>query len=184
MSEAFEHLEEKHESTEEIYDGVILHVIRDTVTLPNGSRAYRELIRHVGAVAVVPLTEENEVIIEHQFRYPISEVITEIPAGKLDSKEEDRLEAAKRELQEETGITADEWIFMGDYLPTCAYSDEKISLYLARGLHYGDQKLDDDEFLNIQKVPLEALIRDVMEGKISDGKTQTALLKAARILGI
>ena len=184
MNEAFEHLEEKHESTEEIYDGVILHVIRDTVTLPNGSRTYRELIRHVGAVAVVPLTEENEVIIEHQFRYPISEVITEIPAGKLDSKEEDRLEAAKRELQEETGITADEWTFMGDYLPTCAYSDEKISLYLARGLHYGDQKLDDDEFLNIQKVPLEALIRDIMEGKISDGKTQTALLKAAKILGI
>ena len=184
MSEDFEQLEEKFVSTEEIFDGVILHVIRDTVTLPNGDTTHRELIRHVGAVAVVPLTEENEVIVERQFRYPISDVITEIPAGKLDSREEDRLSAAKRELKEETGITADEWTDLGDYLPTCAYSDERISLYLARSLHFGEQKLDDDEFLNIRRVPLADLVQAVMDGKIPDGKTQTALLKAARILGI
>lgn len=183
MKEAFEHLEEKYESSEEIYQGKILHVIRDTVTLPDGRKTYRELIRHVGAVAVVPLTEDNEVIVEHQFRYPFREVLLEIPAGKLDSKEEDRLSAAKRELEEETGITADEWIEMGDFLPTCAYSDERISLYLARGLHFGEQKLDEGEFLNIQKVPLDELVRDVMEGRITDGKTQTAILKAARIIG-
>lgn len=183
MNLEFASLEEKWLETREIYDGAILHVIRDTVTLPNGSLAHRELIRHVGAVAIVPLTEDNEVIVERQFRYPLGEVLTEIPAGKLDSKDEDRLSAAQRELREETGITADEWIGMGDYIPTCAYSDERISLYLARGLHFGEQKLDADEFLNIRKVPLETLLREVMDGTITDGKTQTALLKAARMVG-
>ena len=183
MNEEYKALAEKQLSTEEIYNGVILHVIRDKVMLPNGDTSGRELIRHVGAVAVVPVTDDGKVIVERQFRYPIDEVITEIPAGKLDSKEEDRLSAAKRGLEEETGITADEWIELGDYLPTCAYSDEKISLYLARSLHFGEQKLDEDEFLTLKEVPLEDLIQEIMEGKITDGKTQTALLKAARLLG-
>ena len=184
MNQEFITLAETQQTTEAVFDGSLLHVVRDTVTLPNSGTATREVIRHVGAVAVVPLTENNEVIIERQFRYPINEVITEIPAGKLDSKEEDRLHAAKRELKEETGITADEWMELGDYLPACAYTDERITLYIARGLHFGDQKLDEDEFLNIKKVPLETLIQEIMDGKISDGKTQAALLKAARILGI
>ena len=183
MNEEYKALAEKQLSTEEIYNGVILHVIRDKVMLPNGDTSGRELIRHVGAVAVVPLTDDGKVIVERQFRYPIDEVITEIPAGKLDSKEEDRLSAAKRELREETGITADVWTDLGDYLPTCAYSDEKISLYLAQGLHFGEQKLDEDEFLTLKEVPLEDLIQEIMDGKITDGKTQTALLKAARLLG-
>lgn len=184
MNQEFISLAETQQTTEAVFDGSLLHVVRDTVTLPNSCTATREVIRHVGAVAIVPLTENNEVIIERQFRYPINEVITEIPAGKLDSKEEDRLHAAKRELKEETGITADEWMELGDYLPACAYTDERITLYIARGLHFGDQKLDEDEFLNIKKVPLETLIQEIMDGKISDGKTQAALLKAARILGI
>lgn len=184
MNQEFISLAETQQTTEAVFDGSLLHVVRDTVTLPNSGTATREVIRHVGAVAVVPLTENNEVVIERQFRYPINEVITEIPAGKLDSKEEDRLHAAKRELKEETGITADEWMELGDYLPACAYTDERITLYIARGLHFGDQKLDEDEFLNIKKVPLETLIQEIMDGKICDGKTQAALLKAARILGI
>jgi ADP-ribose pyrophosphatase len=184
MNQEFISLAETQQTTEAVFDGSLLHVVRDTVTLPNSGTATREVIRHVGAVAIVPLTENNEVIIERQFRYPINEVITEIPAGKLDSKEEDRLHAAKRELKEETGITADEWMELGDYLPACAYTDERITLYIARGLHFGDQKLDEDEFLNIKKVPLETLIQEIMDGKICDGKTQAALLKAARILGI
>ena len=184
MTQEFISLAETQQTTEAVFDGSLLHVVRDTVTLPNSGTATREVIRHVGAVAVVPLTENNEVVIERQFRYPINEVITEIPAGKLDSKEEDRLHAAKRELKEETGITADEWMELGDYLPACAYTDERITLYIARELHFGDQKLDEDEFLNIKKVPLETLIQEIMDGKISDGKTQAALLKAARILGI
>lgn len=180
----FENLAEIKKTSEEIYDGVILHVYRDTVTLPNGKEAGRELIRHVGAVAVVPMSDDGKVYVEHQYRYPYDMVITEIPAGKLDSKAEDRLSAAKRELKEETGITADEWISLGEYYPAAAYTDENITLYLARKLNFGEQKLDDDEFLNIEAVPLTELIDDVMAGKIPDGKTQVALLKTAKLLNI
>lgn len=182
MAEDFKELAEKKVSSEEIYDGAILHVYKDTVTLPNGKPAGREVIRHVGAVGIVPLTEDGKVIVERQYRYPLDMVITEIPAGKLDSREEDRLEAAKRELQEETGISADEWSDLGIYYPAAAYTDEKITLYIAEGLHFGKQNLDEDEFLNIEAVPLEELLEDVMEGRIPDGKTQVAILKTARWL--
>ncbi|MBR2422866.1 MAG: NUDIX hydrolase [Oscillospiraceae bacterium] len=180
--EDFKNLAEVQTGSEEIFDGVILHVFKDTVQLPNGNPATRELIRHVGAVGVIPVTEDGKVIVERQFRYPLGRVITEIPAGKLDSFSEDRLSAAKRELEEETGYTADEWIDMGDYYPTPAYCDERITLYLARGLHQGQRHLDEDEFLNFEAVPLSQLVEDVMEGRITDGKTQVAVLKAARIL--
>ncbi|MBR2365949.1 MAG: NUDIX hydrolase [Oscillospiraceae bacterium] len=169
---------------ETIFDGKILHVELDTVRLPNGKSASRELIRHVGAVCILPLTEENEIIVERQYRYPVDEVLTEIPAGKLDSRQEDRLSAAKRELREETGVTADEMIDLGDFFPAAAYSDERITLYLARGLHFGARELDEDEFLNVRRVPLETLLADVMAGKIPDVKTQMAILKVARYLGI
>lgn len=173
----YESLAEIKTDSETIFDGVILHVCKDTVTLPNGKASTREVIRHIGAVGIVPLTEDGKVIVERQFRYPLDRVITEIPAGKLDSKTEDRLEAARRELQEETGITADEWTDLGIYYPAAAYTDEKITLYLARGLHYGEQHLDDDEFINTRAVPLTELAEQVMEGKITDGKTQVAILK-------
>lgn len=180
----YKELSEKKILSEDIFDGAILHVIKDTVELPNGNPATRELIRHVGAVAVVPITDEGKVIVERQYRYPMDEVITEIPAGKLDSKQEDRLSAAKRELQEETGYMADEWTEIGVYYPTCAYSDEKITIYMARGLHKGEQNLDDDEFLNVKEVPFTELLEQVMDGRICDGKTQMAILKAARLLNI
>ena len=180
----YENLTEVQTSSEKIYDGVILHVYKDTVTLPNGKPAGRELIRHVGAVGIVPMTDDGRVYVERQYRYPLDAVITEIPAGKLDSKAEDRLAAAKRELQEETGITADEWTDIGVYYPAAAYSDEKITLYIAKGLHFGDQKLDDDEFLNIEAIPLSQLVDEVMTGKITDGKTQVAILKAAKMMNI
>lgn len=177
-----EELTETYLRTEEIYDGRILHVQKDYVKLPNGHESSRELIRHVGAVGIVPLTDDGQVVVERQFRYPINQVMTEIPAGKLDSLHEDRLSAAKRELKEETGLTADEWIELGLYYPACAYTDEKITLYLARGLHQGDQKLDDDEFLHIVKRPLGQLVDEVMAGEITDGKTQVGILKTARLL--
>lgn len=179
-----EELREKQTGSQEIFNGKILHVFRDTVELPDGSGSFRELIRHVGAVAVIPVTEDGKVIIERQFRYPFDEVITEIPAGKLDSIQEDHLEAAKRELVEETGITADEWIDLGVYYPTSAYSDERIFMYLAKGLHRGEQKLDEGEFLDVEEVALTELVDQVMKGAIPDGKTQVAILKAARILGM
>lgn len=182
--EDFKNLTEVKTASEEIFDGVILHVFKDSVQLPNGNPATREVIRHVGAVGAIPVTDDGKVIIERQFRYPLNRVITEIPAGKLDSFTEDRLSAAKRELEEETGYTAQEWICMGDYFPTPAYCDERITLYLARGLEQGKRHLDEDEFLNFEAVSLSDLLQDVMEGRITDGKTQVAVLKAARMLGL
>ena len=177
-------LRETQVSSEEIFDGVILHVQRDQVSLPNGSPAVREVIRHIGAVCVIPVTEDNQVIVERQYRYPLDRVITEIPAGKLDSREEDRLSAIRRELWEETGYTAEEWTPLGDFHPAPAYSDEYISMYMARKLHAGDRHLDADEFLDVFTVPLKDLVDEVMAGRISDAKTQTCILKAARILGV
>ena len=177
-------LKEKQLRSQTVFDGIVLHVKRDEVSLPNGSEAVREVSRHLGAVCVIPVTENNEVIVERQYRYPIDRVITEIPAGKLDSREEDRLSAIRRELLEETGYTADEWISLGDFHPAPAYSDEYISMYMARGLHPGQRHLDEDEFLDVMTVPLAELVEDVMAGRISDAKTQTAVLKAARLLGL
>ncbi len=182
--EELKQLGERAVSSEDIFDGFILHVKKDMVLLPNGNTASREIIRHIGAVCVVPVTADNKVIMERQFRYPIDSVITEIPAGKLDSREEDRLAAIKRELREETGYEADEWTDMGVYYPAPAYSDEKINMYLAKGLHKGMRDLDDDEFLNIYEIPIEDLVYDIMSGRITDGKTQVAVLKAAKLLGV
>ena len=180
--EDFKNLNAVMKESEEIFDGQVLHLFKDTIELPNGREATREVIRHIGAVAIVPLTDDGKVIVERQFRYPLNQVITEIPAGKLDSKTEDRLAAAKRELEEETGFTADEWIDLGNYYPAAAYCDEKITMYLAKGLHKGTRNLDEDEFLNIREVALEELVEDIMQGKIADGKTQVALMKAYLLL--
>ena len=175
-------LSEKKVGSEEIFDGVILHVFKDTVELPNKDLAVREVIRHIGAVCVVPVTDDGNVILERQYRYPLGEVITEIPAGKLDFQEEDRLDAIKRELKEETGYTADNWTDMGLFFPAAAYSDEKITMYLATGLHKGEQVLDKDEFLNVFEMPLKEAVDQVMNGRITDSKTQTGILKAEQIL--
>jgi len=180
----YENLRELKKESKEVFAGKMLHAYEDTITLPNGEESTREYVRHIGAVAIVPVTEDGKVVIEKQFRYPVSTVVTEIPAGKLDSTDEDRLLAAKRELLEETGITADEWTDLGEYHPASAYSDEKLTLFMARGLHYGKQSLDEDEFLVIEEVSLTELVREVLDGTITDGKTQVALLKAAEKLGI
>ena len=182
-NEELKELAEKQIQSEEIFDGVILHVFRDAVELPNGDTSSREVIRHIGAVCVVPVKNDGTVVLERQYRYPLNDVITEIPAGKLDYVGEDRLEAAKRELKEETGYTADSWVDMGLFYPAAAYSDEKITMFLATDLHKGEQALDEGEFLNIIEIPLEEAVRQVMDGEITDSKTQTGLLKAARRLG-
>ena len=179
-----EQLTEKQISTELLFDGTVLHVYKDDVQLPDGGTAVRELIKHIGAVCVIPVTDDGRVVLERQYRYPISRVVIEIPAGKLDYADEDRLEAAKRELHEETGLTADKWTDIGLYYPAPAYSDEKITMYLAQGLHKGKQDLDEDEFLEVFTMPLAELVEKVLSGEISDGKTQIAALKAAAILGI
>ena len=184
LSGEFDRLSESLSSSEDIFDGIVLHVKRDIVTLSNGSSAVREVIRHIGAVCVIPVLDNGDVIMERQFRYPLDRVILEIPAGKLDAPDEDRLSAIRRELREETGYTADEWTEIGDFHPAPAYSDEYITMYMARGLHKGTQDLDEDEFLDVYTIPLSELVEDVMSGKISDAKTQVCVLKAARILGL
>jgi len=179
-----EALAEKKLQSTEIFNGRMLHVFLDKVELPNGAESAREYIVHPGAVAILPMTDDGFVYIERQFRYPVAKVITEVPAGKLNTKNEDRLEAAKRELREETGLVADNWTDLGEFHPAAAYCDEKLTLYLATGLHQGDRELDEDEFLNVEKVPFEKVFEDVMAGKITDAKTQTLILKAAAHLGL
>lgn len=175
-------LRETQLSSKEIFDGRILHVFEDTVRLPNGAPASREYLRHIGAVCVIPVMEDGAVLVERQYRYPVAQVLTEIPAGKLDTKDEDHLLAAQRELQEETGATAERWTSLGVFYPACAYSDEAIEMYLAQGLHFGERHLDADEFLNVARVPLTELVEEVMAGRIPDAKTQIAILKADRLL--
>ncbi len=160
-----------------IFEGRILNVKLDKIRLPNGNTSSREWIKHLGAVAVVPVTEDKKLIMVRQFRYPLGRVTLEIPAGKLDTAQEDRLEAAKRELHEEVGVVAKSWRDLGDYHPSPAILSERISLYLAQDFTYNDPCPDDDEFLEIEAIPLEKLVNMVMAGEITDGKTQTAILK-------
>ena len=166
----------------EVFSGKLLHVFHDTVKLPNDHITGRDLIRHVGAVCVVPITADGSVIMERQDRYPVDEILWEIPAGKLDSKSEDKLEAAKRELREETGYSAERWIDLGFLYPTPAYSDEAIKIYIAKDLQKGEQDLDDDEFINVELIKLDKLVDMVMAGEIADAKTQLAILKADKYL--
>ena len=175
--EEYERLREKQTASEEIFDGVILHVFRDKVELPNGDASVREVIAHVEAVCVVPVDSDGNVILERQYRYPIDAVITEIPAGKLDYEGEDHLEAAKRELREETGITAADFEYIGPFYPTCAYSTEVIHLYFAWNLTFGERELDDDENINVEMMDIREVADMILRGLVPDGKTQTAVLK-------
>ena len=176
--------EEKQLDREQIYDGRVLTVVKDTVLLPNGGTSIREMCLHKGAAAVIPITEDGEAVMIYQFRYAHSREFLEIPAGKLDSADEIPLEAAKRELEEETGMRAERYTFLGILDTTPALINEKIHLYMAEGLTEGEMNLDEDEFVEVVKIPLSKLVDMVMSGEIRDGKTQVAILKAARIKGI
>ena len=168
--------------TMRVFDGLILHIDHINNRLPNGKTAAREVARHVGASAVVPVDGDGNVWLVKQFRAPIDQILLEVPAGKLDYKGEDRLEAAKRELQEETGLTAGEWIHLSDIVTTPGFSDELISLYLARDLSAGESHPDDDEFLNVVKVPLDELVAMIARGEVTDAKTICAVLLAEKVV--
>lgn len=174
-------LTEKQLDREEIYNGIVLHVVRDKVSLPNGRVTYREMCLHMGAVGVVPLTKDGNVIMVKQFRYAHDRVFLEIPAGKLDKMDESPLEAAKRELKEETGAVAQSYTELGALDTTPALINEKIHLYLAEDIEIGERKPDPDEFIDVELVPLSKLIDMVMDGEIRDAKTQIAILKVARL---
>ena len=128
-------------------------------------------------MCIIPLLHNGDVLVERQYRYPVGQVLTEIPAGKLDSRDEDHLLAAQRELREETGAVADSWQSLGVFYPACAYSDEAIEMFLAQDITFTACDRDEDEFLNVARVPLERLYADVMAGNIPDAKTQIAVLK-------
>ena len=145
--------------------------------LPNGKTALREVIEHPGGVCVAALTDENEVLMVKQFRYPYSEVVMEIPAGKRDSQDEDPLECGIRELKEETGATAKNMFFLGELYPTPGYCGEIIWLYGATELSFGECDPDEDEFLSVERIPLETAVDMIMSGEIKDAKTQAAVLK-------
>ena len=178
----YSYFEEKRCGGELIYDGRIVHLWRDEIILPNGKPGIREVSRHNGAVAVVPLTSEGEVICVKQFRYPFADVLLEIPAGKLDSKEEDHIDAVKRELREETGVLCKSLTYIGPLYPSVALSDEVIHMYVATELEYTEPEPDEDEFLEVLRIPLNTLIEMIMSGELPDSKTQVALLKTARLI--
>ena len=177
-------LTEEKLSGEKVFDGKLLHIEHWQVRLPDGSTALREIARHIGAVAVVPVDDDNCVTVVYQYRPAVGRVMLEIPAGKLDSADEDRLEAAQRELREETGLRAHSWERLGDVVPSPGYLTERITLFLARGFAQGDTDPDDDKFLHVERLPLGELVERVMRGEIEDAKTQTGLLMAARALGV
>ena len=176
-------LTEKQLSSERIFDGAVVHLRRDTVELPDGSTSVREIVKHIGAVCVIPLTDDGDVILERQYRYAVGQVLTEIPAGKLDAPDEDWAEAALRELREETGAVPRELIDLGDYYGSPAIMGERIRMFLARGLTFRETDPDEGEFLEVFRMPLSDAVRAVMNGEIPDGKTQCAILRAARITG-
>lgn len=177
-----EHLIETCAASKSVFEGKILHVFVDDINLPNGERGFREYIKHIGAVAVLPLTDEGNVICVRQYRYAVGQVTTEIPAGKLDSPDEDPHEATLRELREETGARCKSLTYLGTYLASPAILDEKINLYLARGLDFGETDPDDDEFIDVVQIPLDEMVERVMAGEILDGKTQLAVLKVNELL--
>lgn len=178
------HLKEERLSSETIYDGRILRLTRDMVRLENGEEAVREVVHHPGGACVVPLTDNGEVLMVRQFRYPHGSETLEIPAGKLEYGE-DPLECGKRELREEVGAVADHIYPLGCLYPTPAYDKEIIYMYLAQGLHFSEQQLDADEFLDVVRMPLDQAVRHVMRDQIPDAKTQIALLKTMlTIMGI
>ena len=172
-------LEEKTISSRLIFDGKVVHLYKDDVRLPDGNSSVREYIRHIGAVCILPLTDEGEVILERQYRYAVGQVLTEIPAGKLDAPDEDPEEAARRELREETGAVAARMIPLGDYYGSPAILGERIRMFLATGLTFGETKFDDDEFLETFRLPLREAEAAVLRGEIPDGKTQATILRAA-----
>ncbi|MCH5349120.1 MAG: NUDIX hydrolase [Oscillospiraceae bacterium] len=176
------HLFEKTVSSDLIFDGKIITVKKDTAELENGEIVNRELVVHPGGVCIVPINDKGEILMVKQFRYPFQTVLTEIPAGKLEVGEDHR-EAGLRELREETGAVCEKFEYLGVCYPSVAYLTEKIHMYMATGLTFEKQDLDEDEFLDVVKIKMEDAVKMIMNGEIEDAKTQCAILKAAILLG-
>ncbi len=167
---------EKTIDSKTMFDGKIIKVTLDDVTLENGRSAKREVVHHGGGVCVLVLDDEDNVYFVKQFRYPYKEVVLEVPAGKLE-KGEDPFDAMKREQREETGTTASTYIYLGELYPTPGYCGEIIRIWACRADAYLEMNLDEDEFIEIEKIHIEKAFQMVLENKIPDSKTQVAIMK-------
>ncbi|MDR3051090.1 MAG: NUDIX hydrolase [Oscillospiraceae bacterium] len=178
-----ENLREEVLSRQLRFHGAIIDVAHWQVRLPDGSAALREVVLHPGAAAVVPVDAAGMVTLVRQHRVVLDEVTLEIPAGKLDAPGEDPLACARRELSEETGLTAAHWRHLMTITTTPGFCTERVALYLATGLQAGAAHLDEGEFLRVERMPLDEAVALVMAGRVPDGKTALGLLMASRILG-
>jgi len=177
------HLIETQLDTEVVFDGVLLHVSRDQVRLPNGASSLREYVTHPGAVVVLAFLPNGKLIFERQFRYPLGRAFLELPAGKIDAGE-DILACAVRELREETGYEAGDWRHVGVMHPCIGYSDERIEVFFAHGLSQAARALDDGEFLEVLSLRVDEVEQAIRAGRITDAKTITAYyLALPRIQG-
>lgn len=184
MSQATQdaHLIESCITSEQIWQGRLLDVRRDRVRLPDGSEGVREYVKHPGAVVIIPVLPNGKLIFERQYRYPVGRVMLELPAGKIDPNEAP-LFTAKRELLEETGYSADDWTHLGTMHPTIGYANERIEIFMARGLiSLGQNQLDEGEFLELLELSLDEAMEAVRQGELTDGKTLSALLWAEKVL--
>ena len=175
-------LTEKQLKAEYLYKGKIINVRLDDALLPDGKTAKREIVEHPGGVTVAALTDQNEILFVRQFRYPYFETVLEIPAGKRNSPDEEPLLCGMRELKEETGAEAERFIFLGELYPTPGYCGEIIYMYAATGLTFGETCPDEDEFLEVEKIPLNEAVRMVMANELKDAKNQAAVLKLKYLL--
>jgi len=175
------HLNEHRVDGGAVFSGNLLQVMRDTVRLPDGKTATREYVRHPGAVLMIAELANGKLLFERQFRYPLDRVFLELPAGKIHPGE-DILLTAQRELQEETGYVASDWRHLGTLHPCIGYSDERIEIFLARGLSHVGHALDDGEFLEVHELSLGEALEAVRDGRLTDGKSVAGLLWAERVL--
>ena len=181
-SDLYPQLSESQIEGTQVFRGKLLDVRLDRVRLPNGHEATREYVVHQGAAVVIPVLDSGELIFEKQFRYPVGRVLIEFPAGKIDPGE-DPFATAKRELLEETGYSASDWRYVGVMHPCIGYSNERIEIFLARGLIKAtEQQLDHGEFLELINFGLDEALCAVRSGAITDAKTITALFWAEKIL--
>ncbi len=174
--------EEKTAAVKEIYDGRVVKLRVEDIILPDGKPAKRELIKHPGGAGMVAVDEDMNVLTVRQYRIAARSMMLEIPAGKLEYGEDPKF-CAERELVEETGYKAGRVVPLGSYYATPGYCEEVLHLYLGTDLTWQGQKLDEGEFLNVEKYPLDYLYKMVMDNKINDAKTAIAILKAKAILG-
>lgn len=172
-------LREKQLGSEYVFRGKILKVRVDTVRLPDGHTGIREVVEYAGAVAIVALDDNGQVVLVRQYRYPVGEVLLEIPAGKLEA-DEDPLECARRELLEETGYVARDWRLLYSYYSTPGFTSERMHLFLARGLEKKQASTDADEFVEVEIMPLDRALGLITEGTICDGKSLVGLLSVDR----